>query len=767
MVWKRRPVGQWGLWRWLSVACVLSVIVKVGEGLWAQGSMGYIRGYVYHGETGEPLPYATVWIPELPATTYADENGFFGFRVRAGTYTVYAWFPGYDTARVEVSVRGGMVHEVRLGLRARARRLRAVEVRARREERDRVPAVSMIRITPRRIYQLPGLGKQDLIQYIQTLPGVVTTGDVGGRFFVRGGSPVQILTLLDGLPIYALHHTIGLFSVLPTAFLRDVTFFAGGYPAWWGGRLSSVISLKSRYVTKPVRVWATVNPLVGDVTVNLPSGGQGGLLVSGQYSRLNRVAPVLYPYLESDRLPYAFHDVFGKWEVRFARGSQLHFLGFYSWDSVGTSAVGMRWYSSGGGVRYVVVPPGTRFLLSGVVGYSAYGTRYRQTGLLPSEARLSSFHGEAHIRYPSQDQDFRFGIQLQGFNTLLTFYNIYNALITYRRHTSELALYLSYRRKWTDWLLTQTGFRVHLYATESIVFPEPRLRAKVFLTPNLRLKGAAGIYSQSLFTTTSTYEVTHLFVGYLNLPDERLYTPSGKEILARVQSAGDVIGGVEWSPLPSVWVSGEVYYKQFFRLFSVNRYKMFPQDPNYMVEDGRAWGLDFFTEYTGDRLYAHLTYTLLFVYWRDRVREYVPWFGRRHMVVFVGWWALDRRARWKIAVQWLFGSGLPYTPTGGFFPSYSFSQGIFSDYVTDSFQTMILLDNSQFNRVFLPPYHRLDISVERVFRVGGNHQFTVFATLFNAYNRWNILHINRLTGEQTYQLPILPLVGLRWGPDEQ
>src|SRR5204862_2356678 len=89
-------------------------------------------------------------------------------------------------------------------------------------------------------------GDPDLAQYLQIIPGVIFTGDQGGQLYIRGGTPIQNLVLLDGMVIYNPFHSIGLFSVLDPDIIRGADVYTGGFNADYGGRISSIMDITTR-----------------------------------------------------------------------------------------------------------------------------------------------------------------------------------------------------------------------------------------------------------------------------------------------------------------------------------------------------------------------------------------------------------------------------------------------------------------------------------------------------------------------------------------
>ena len=83
------------------------------------------------------------------------------------------------------------------------------------------------------------MGQVDLIRQVQTLPGVTSVGEVATGFNVRGGGVDQNLVLYDGIPVFNISHVFGFFSAFNSDALKEVSFYRGGIPAEYGGRVSS------------------------------------------------------------------------------------------------------------------------------------------------------------------------------------------------------------------------------------------------------------------------------------------------------------------------------------------------------------------------------------------------------------------------------------------------------------------------------------------------------------------------------------------------
>jgi hypothetical protein len=115
----------------------------------------------------------------------------------------------------------------------------------------------------------------------------------------------------------------------------------------------------------------------------------------------------------------------------------------------------------------------------------------------------------------------------------------------------------------------------------------------------------------------------------------------------------------------------------------------------------------------------------------------------------------------EVSARWNYGSGLPFTPTSGFYQGEPMSGGVSTDYTTTNpGKVEVLLGDINSKR--LPDYHRLDITVKKNFTFKNKTNLEAILGVTNVYNRQNIFYVNRVTNEKIYQLPILPSIGVSY-----
>jgi len=739
---------------------------------------GVIRGFVYEKETGEPVIYTNVYLYKTSHGAATDINGFFSItKIPIGDYTLMVTYLGFDTLKMNVTVMQDQIITKKLYLEKASYMLEQVQVTADREEARTETRTSVIKITPKQINKLPTIGgKADLAQYLQVLPGVVFTGDQGGQLYIRGGSPVQNMVLLDGMIVYNPFHSIGLFSVFDTDILRNVEVYTGGFGAEYGGRISSVMDIttrdgnKSRFSGK-----VGASTFGANVMVEGPigPGGISSFIFSAKHSYLEQSSKVFYEYIDENGLPFNYTDIYGKISVVGSNGSKVNFFGFRFDDKVNNykALSDYHWKSGGIGANFLVIPGNSPVLIEGHFAYSQYKIALEEE---TTPMRTSSINGSNlgfDFTYFFGKDEFKWGVELLSFTTVFDITNSLGLGIQHKNNSTDLGIYLKYK-KTIGKVLLEPSFRFHYYSTAGLSL-EPRLAFKYNVTDNFRIKFAGGLYSQDLTSAHSRKDIVNLFNGFIsgasNVPDDF----DGEEITSNLQKGEHAILGFEYDLARHIIVNIEGYYKNFSQLTNINPNKLldddkYPEESQILTKDfihekGYATGADFTLKFDKNRLYLWVVYSLGYVIRKyedidGQVKEYYPHYDRRHNVNFVATYVLGDKYNWEINARWNYGSGFPFTLTKGYYPLVTFMDGIYTDYTTAPEDLGILYADLNTGR--LPPYHRLDIGVNKTFTLGRYTKLEANVSVTNVYNRENIFYVDRVTGERVYQLPIMPSVGL-------
>lgn len=269
-----------------------------------------VKGIVTDAE-GERLPLATVWVRPDSAVTSADEHGEFSLRIHRGRKQIVISYTGFEGLSRDVLLLQDSSFTFILS--RKVSQLREVTVTAgRHSSEDLVQSTrtGTTTLTQKDINAIPVLGGEaDLIKTLQLLPGAVRGVEGSSDIFVRGGAADQNLVLLDGAPIYNTSHLFGFLSVFNPSILDHVESINGGFPAEFGGRLSSILNISSSAdiaartsVSGDIGIIATrfyvEQPLIKD---------KASFWLAGRRTYIDKVVKAI-----GEDLPYFFYDLNGK-----------------------------------------------------------------------------------------------------------------------------------------------------------------------------------------------------------------------------------------------------------------------------------------------------------------------------------------------------------------------------------------------------------------------------------------------------------------------
>ena len=744
-----------------------------------------VKGFVYEKSTGEPMMFCNVYFKGTTYGASTDINGFFNItRIPDGEYTILVTNLGYDTIAENLTLKNNVVLNKKYYLEESKVVLAAVNITADKIEARTETKTSVVNITPKVITRIPTMGGQaDLAQYLQVIPGVIFTGDQGGQLYIRGGSPIQNKVLLDGMVIYNPFHSIGLFSVFDTDIIRNAEIYTGGFGAEYGGRISSVMDITTRDGNKK-RLAGKVGASTFGAKVMLegpikkaktPDEMTASFLISAKNSYLEKSSQTVYKYfLNGETLPYNYRDIYGKISLNAPNGSKVNFFGFNFTDDVKSykSISNFGWDSYGAGVNFVVIPGKSPVLIEGNIAYSDYKATLEEQNNPTRMSSINGFNAGFAFTYFMGKNSLKYGIEMLGFKTVFDYTKSNGIHMSQIDNTTELGAYVKYKAQFDKFIL-EPSFRIQAYASLSEVSPEPRLALKYNVTDWFRIKAATGMYSQNLIAANSDRDVVNLFYGFLsgqaNIPSKF----NGEEVKSKLQKSIHYIVGTEFDVVNNLTLNIEGYYKDFRQLTSMNRSQKYSDDDaplgtpelerkDFMVEKGRAYGLDCSMKYENMRWYLWATYSLGYVNkdYEDVdgvMHNYRTHYDRRHNVNLMATYTAGAKHQWEFSARWNFGTGFPFTQVSAFYEKLPYDNIYFDPY-TESGYLGIIYD--ELNTGQLPSYHRLDIDMKRKFYFTENVILEADVSVTNVYNRRNIFYVDIVSTELIYQLPLMPSIGL-------
>jgi len=203
-----------------------------------------ISGYVESAESGEKLVGAAVYIKNAPTLgTMTNTYGYFSLTIPNIKAKVIASYIGYASQVYEINLTDDKIINFALNP---ANEIEEVEIHGTKTEAQKTE-MGKIDVSIKTIQTIPALlGEVDVLKAIQLLPGIQSGTEGTSGFYVRGGGPDQNLILIDGVPVYNASHLFGFFSVFNSDAISDVSIIKGGFPARYGGRLSSVLDIRMK-----------------------------------------------------------------------------------------------------------------------------------------------------------------------------------------------------------------------------------------------------------------------------------------------------------------------------------------------------------------------------------------------------------------------------------------------------------------------------------------------------------------------------------------
>ncbi|MEO0469959.1 MAG: carboxypeptidase-like regulatory domain-containing protein [Bacteroidota bacterium] len=748
-----------------------------------------ISGYVEDAASGEKILSARVFDELSKKGAITNNYGFFSITLPEGKVELSAGFVGFETQTIELTLD----RDTSLTFRMAEFSLETVEIVAEEQERiEQKTEMSTIDLPIQQVKMLPALlGEVDVIKAIQLMPGVQSGSEASTGLYVRGGGPDQNLILLDGVPLYYVSHLGGFFSVFNADALSSVKLIKGGFPARYGGRLSSVLDVRMKE--------GNMNKFQGEGSIGLISSklsiqgpinkGKTSFILSGRRTYLDLLTrPISKIASQGDAsFGYFFHDINGKINHVFSEKDRLY-LSFYVGDDK-LSATESYGEGNRGDENYYASSFKTKFdwgndvaalrwnhiwspkLFSNLTTtFSKYGLRLRaeeESEYTQADTIASDFFGiryESNIQdwsarldfdfYPSPSHDIKFGInstyhtfrpgtagyQERGFGD-----DVDTTFGAQLFRTLESSVYVEDNFKIGSRFSANLGVHgVHyLINDQSFWSLQPRASARLQLGKSLSAKASFAQMTQFIHLLTNSS---------VGLPID-LWVPATEKV--RPQQSWQVAAGLATSFEDGMFeLSVEGYYKEMEGLIAYKEGINFflggvsKDGWESTVETGgtgQAYGAEILLQKKRGKTTGWVGYTLSWN-WRQfeniNAGERYPFrYDRRHDIsVVVSHQFSDRIS---VSGTWVFGTGNAVTlATAGYGtaeePRYGngpLGIGDFRQIRNGTDEGVVLYENGR-NGFRMEDYHRLDLGVnftkkkkwgERTWSIG----------VYNAYSRLN------------------------------
>lgn len=766
------------------------------QAMFAQKST--LSGYLKDAETGEALIGGRIYIDSLKIGVVSNIYGFYSLTLPNGTHDVMFSFIGKEPIKTRVILDQNI--ELAINLKDNSNTLTEVVVTGEKKQQESTE-MSTVTLSMEKVKTLPVLlGEKDIIKTLQLLPGVQSGSEGSSGIYVRGGGPDQNLILLDGVPIYNANHLFGFFSVFNGDAINQVKLVKGGFPAEYGGRISSVIDIRmNEGDMKKIHGEGSVGIISSKLMLNGPIiKDKTSFMITGRRTYIDLLARPLIKAANSqngnDQVTggYFFYDVNAKLNHIINANNRIYlstYLGndkFYvnsEYDYINDSKTyieentgGIKW-----GNKIVALRWNHKFspklLLNTTLNYSDYqfttgfgltsyekGNQANPTQDFSFEylSGITDFGGNMNFYYyPSPKHDVQFGIG-QTYHTFKPGVNQLKLSDGSSDLDTSFGSARTYAHEFYGYIQDDFSITKRLSLNAGLHFANFLVREKLYnsLQPrasfNFQLDDKSSLKASYAKTTQFLHLLTNTSIG---LPTD-LWVPVTDSIPP--QQGNQVAFGYTRELPKGYRVSAEAYYKTMKNLIEYKEgASFFGSNQNWegLVEvgNGYSYGLEMLFEKRTGKTTGWIGYTLS---WTNRQfaninngEEFPYRYDRRHDISFVLTHKFNDKV--DIGVVWVYGTGNAITLA---LQKYNSSGGVeFGD------SEVNYID--QRNGYRMPSYHRLDLGVN-IHKPKKWGEATWSFGLYNAYNRQNpfYLDIGYLQGgnekvlKQISLFPILPSV---------
>ncbi len=716
-----------------------------------------ITGYVRATGTNEPLIGATVAVPALSLGTSTNASGFYSLQLPAGSHQLQASYLGYQASAntINLQTEDQTLH---FNLQPTDNQLKEVVVEANSlVQKLNENRMSVEQLTSREAKLLPALfGEVDLIKTLQLKPGVQSGGEGSSGLYVRGGGPDQNLVLFDNALIYNPSHLFGFFSVFNPDAVRNVELYKGGFPAQFGGRLSSVLDINMNQGNNEK---IGVNGGIGLISSRLSIDGpivkdKATFLISGRRTYVDTFTRMLNKVNEGNKdyspIPdYYFYDFNARLDYKPTPKDNISLSGYFGRDFFIFSDSDFKFSFDWGNTMGVLNWRHT-FNPSLFVNTSLSATGYKYsinnkidvfnfslTSDISDQTIKSDFNwliNDKHtLLFGAQATKHAFTVGRLNFDSdddRLSFNsgNDYNA--------SQFGVYVSNDFKVNAQLAVNYGLRLSGFHNSGKLYTalEPRASAKYSLSETATIKASFA----------SMMQYIHLVANSgASLPTD-IWFPSTKRV--KPQRSQQVAAG--FSKLfgdGKYLVTNEVYYKWMHRQIDfrdgANLFVNDSLENEFLFGKGESYGNEIYFEKIKGRTTGWLGYTLS---WTDRQfdeindgRSFPTRYDRRHDISLVVLHQLNKRL--SLTGAFTYGTGNAFS-----LPAARFA---FQDVEgEDPTVVPIYTDRNSFR---LAASHRLDLGVVWKLKPRRGEADLTF-NAYNAYNHRNpyFVYFEQLKDEQ-------------------
>ncbi|MBP7184783.1 MAG: TonB-dependent receptor [Saprospiraceae bacterium] len=760
----------------------------------AQNQKIVISGTIRDAENGETLIGASIRANALKLATISNEYGFYSIVIPQGTIE-------HDTVSLQFSYIGYIPQTIILDKiksdstfnisLTSGKMLSEVVVTANSaKERVNSTQMSVVTLTAEQAKLLPAfLGEVDILKTLQLKPGVLSGGEGVSGTFVRGGSADQNLFILDEAPVYNPSHLFGFFSTFNSDAVKNVELYKGGFPAQYGGKLSSVIDVTLKEGNrKKYQASGGLGLISSRLTVEGPlEKDKSSFVVSGRRTYVDLITN-LYNNIKKDdstftKIPsYSFYDLNTKINFDLGAKDKLFLSGYFGKDQfVFNDDVFnflFQWGNASGTVRWnhLITP---KLFSNTVFTFSDYQYKIQNkfsefSFLLGSGIRDYNFKNDFSW-FPNTKNNVKFGVSVVDHHFLVSNFQAgasdgsFDYSAGTKKRAQEYGIYGNNDWQVNDKLSVNYGLRLSGFGANDKFYGgvEPRFSSKYSINENFSAKLSYG----------RMYQYIHLVGNSGSTLPTDIWYPSEKAV--KPQFSDQVAGGLAYSLGDDYFLSVEGFYKWLHNQVD------FKDNANLFVNDslsnefvrGKGWsyGGEFYIEKQSGKFTGWIGYSLTWAYRQfadiNDGLVFHPRYDRRHdvnlVLIYKPSW------RWTFSTVFSYGTGNAFSLPDGRYISFGNDYEPTFDVDSGQFlQLNIAPIYSERNKYRLPANWHWDVNVVyQLSKPTRRFQSDLTLSIYNVTDRRNPFFVylapidenkdnipDRVAAKQVSLFPILPTI---------
>lgn len=733
-------------------------VAAVGQGKVEKPNSWTLNGFVRDSKTGETLTGVIVYLkgkPNISAGT--NSYGYYSLSLLAGLHEITFQYLGYQTRIAVLAMEQDTTVNVELDEKSIS--LTEIKITGEKSNHSIISSEVMTKLNVKEIQNIPVFfGEKDILKTIQLLPGISTVGEGNAGFYVRGGGADQNLILLDEATVYNPSHLLGFFSTFTSEAIKDVTVYKGGFPAEFGGRLSSVVDInmnegnsKEFHVSGGMGLIASRLSLEGPLVKN-----KGSFMITARRTYADLFVKLL-PRKGADSIAsnttLYFYDLNLKANYGLSKKDRVY-LSYYSGrDHFNMGGLELNWGNLTATARWNHIVNNHLFSNSSLI-FSRYSYNFNVA------VGNSSMNVLSEIKDWNLKQDFTYNLNSNhlikfGFNS------IYHTFIPSKvdsatlidveamdnRYAFENALYISNEQTISKHLKATYGLRYSIFSSlgpatiytydevtdevNSVSYPKGKIyNTFAGLEPRLLLNYIINDSNSIKTTYARTRQYVHLLSNTTSSTPFDLWVPSNIHILPEIADQY-TLGYFRNFHNNMFETSVELYYKTFQNQIdyrnNANLVMNNKVETHLVFGNGLSYGAEFYVRKKYGKLTGWLSYspskTLRQFKDINEGKTFRAKQDRPNNISVVGMYEINPRL--NFSTSWVYYSGNVVTYPSG---RYGVDGNLIPLY-------------TERNGYRMPDYHRLDIGLTLTNKKKEKFESSWNFSVYNAYARENAYSI--------------------------